>query len=183
MERLPLTCPTAARSRRHHAPHHKRIKENKLRNISLFKAMDQCVEYVYILSANFTQRRRSVGGRHKPFPLDDEAHPSRPSSVCDWKCRDGHRQRHSTAPLGHRTITSPGTLKLRPARLWDLYEEGNERKRLSITASVCPSGVESERVRVRGSSSGPNRNPHLLSQPPALGPTATCCQAYARCQL
>ncbi|KAK1902746.1 Pentatricopeptide repeat-containing protein chloroplastic [Dissostichus eleginoides] len=68
--------------------------------------MDQCVEYVYILSANFTQRRRSVGGRHKPFPLDDGAHPSRPSP-----------------------------------------------------------------------------DPHLLSQPPALGPTATCCQAYARCQL
>lgn len=44
------------------------------------------MEYVYILSANFTQRRRSVGGRHKPFPLDDEAHPSRTSSVCDWRC-------------------------------------------------------------------------------------------------
>lgn len=39
--------------------------------------MDQCVEYVYILSANFTQRRRGVGGRHKPFPPDDEAHPSK----------------------------------------------------------------------------------------------------------
>lgn len=37
------------------------------------------MEYVYILSANFTQRRRSVGGRHKPFPPDDEAHPSRTS--------------------------------------------------------------------------------------------------------
>ncbi|CAB1418883.1 unnamed protein product [Pleuronectes platessa] len=28
----------------------------------------------------------------------------------------------------------------------------------------------------------PKQNPHLLSQPPALGPTATCCQAYVRCQ-
>ncbi|KAI4805196.1 hypothetical protein KUCAC02_009823, partial [Chaenocephalus aceratus] len=46
--------------------------------------MDQCVEYVYILSANFTQRRRSVGGRHKPFPLDDGAHPSRPSPWWTW---------------------------------------------------------------------------------------------------
>ncbi|KAJ4933615.1 hypothetical protein JOQ06_030439 [Pogonophryne albipinna] len=75
--------------------------------------MDQCVEYVYILSANFTQRRRSVGGRHKPFPLDDGAHPSRPP--------------------------------------WLLV--------------------------------GPKQDLHLLSQPPALGPMATCCQAYARCQL
>lgn len=43
----------------------------------LYPAMDQCVEYVYILSANFTQKRRGVGGRHKPFPPDDEAHPSK----------------------------------------------------------------------------------------------------------
>lgn len=77
--------------------------------------MDQCVEYVYILSANFTQRRRSVGGRHKPFPPDDEAHPSRASHVSDWGCRDRHRQRHSTAPLGHRTVPSPGTLVSGPA--------------------------------------------------------------------
>ncbi|CAG09321.1 unnamed protein product [Tetraodon nigroviridis] len=58
--------------------------------------MDQCVEYVYILSANFTQRRRRVGGRHKPLPPDDEAHPSRSSlPVCDQSQRlklPGRRQ-------------------------------------------------------------------------------------------
>lgn len=47
----------------------------------LYPAMDQCVEYVYILSANFTQKRRGVGGRHKPFPPDDEAHPSKRGCV------------------------------------------------------------------------------------------------------
>ncbi|TWW80740.1 hypothetical protein D4764_01G0005550 [Takifugu flavidus] len=78
--------------------------------------MDQCVEYVYILSANFTQRRRCVGGRHKPLPPDDEAHPSRLSlPVCDQRCGGRRRQRHSTAPLGHRTVTSRGTPAFGPA--------------------------------------------------------------------
>lgn len=55
--------------------------------------MDQCMEYVYILSANFTQRKRSVGGRHKPFPPDDEAHPSRMSSVCVRRCIETDKDR------------------------------------------------------------------------------------------
>lgn len=72
-----------------------------------------------------------MGGRHKPFPLDDEAHPSRPSSACDWNCGDGHRQRHSTAPLGHGTITSPGgTLALGPAE-----DSGSSlRRRVALSA-------------------------------------------------
>lgn len=32
---------------------------------------------------------------------------ARPRSVCDWRCGDRHRQRHSTAPLGHRTVPLP----------------------------------------------------------------------------
>ncbi|CAJ1079265.1 hypothetical protein KUCAC02_009823%2C partial [Xyrichtys novacula] len=60
--------------------------------------MDQCVEYVYILSANFTQRRRGVGGRHKPFPPDDGAHPSRSVSL--------------SAAEGVETDTDRGTLLL-----------------------------------------------------------------------
>lgn len=68
--------------------------------------MDQCLEYVYILSANFTQRRRSVGGRHKPLPLDDEAHPSHTSSVCDWRCGDTDADR-GTLLLHWATELSP----------------------------------------------------------------------------
>lgn len=90
----------------------------------LYPAMDQCVEYVYILSANFTQKRRGVGGRHKPFPPDDEAHPSkaraRVSPSTGGFCRDRSktvRRRHSTAPLGHATVPVPhGSLLWRRAR-------------------------------------------------------------------
>lgn len=74
----------------------------------LYPAMDQCVEYVYILSANFTQKRRGVGGRHKPFPPDDQAHPSKAVATGGF-CRDSQtvRRRHSTAPLGHATVPVP----------------------------------------------------------------------------
>lgn len=80
----------------------------------LYPAMDQCVEYVYILSANFTQKRRGVGGRHKPFPPDDEAHPSKARARVpspDWRLLPRQsqtvRRRHSTAPLGHATVPVP----------------------------------------------------------------------------
>uniref|UniRef100_A0AAV2K0H9 Uncharacterized protein n=1 Tax=Knipowitschia caucasica TaxID=637954 RepID=A0AAV2K0H9_KNICA len=52
--------------------------------------MDQCMEYVYILSANFTQRRSGVGGRHKPFPLDDRPIP---------QCLCHRRDRQTTQAL------------------------------------------------------------------------------------
>lgn len=66
----------------------------------LYPAMDQCVEYVYILSANFTQKRRGVGGRHKPFPPDDQAHPSKARATGGF-CRDRVRQSDGGTLLLH----------------------------------------------------------------------------------
>lgn len=70
------------------------------------------MEYVYILSANFTQRRRGVGGRHKPFPLNDETHPSRMSSVLNWRCTKTDKD-NGTQLLHWATLSFPrGTLML-----------------------------------------------------------------------
>lgn len=50
------------------------------------------------------------------FPWTMGPIPQTRPSVCDLEVRrHRHRQRHSTAPVGHRTITSPGTLILGPA--------------------------------------------------------------------
>lgn len=69
--------------------------------------MDQCVEYVYILSANFTQRRRSVGGGHKPFPPDGEAHPSLVSSCLQSQTDRDSLMLHWATQLLHAFPVGP----------------------------------------------------------------------------
>lgn len=106
--------------------------------------MDQCVEYVYILSANFTQRRRGVGGRHKPFPPDGEAHPS--------------KARARVFPPPHRHPTSP--------RLEASAETESDSQTEALYCSTGPHNCPRPPGSPRGGAPGPFiHRDEALSQP------------------